>query len=224
MSLPDTGYRLKNGVSFCRVDGRTLFLDLDADRYFCLSPTGERAFSLLVGGAMLDKDERAALDNLVRDGPLARAATQHAITGCDPPALPTRSRLDESVAVGTLALIGPAVSLMAAPLRLRTKGMAGVIAWLARRKAIGQDRATSQTTSQVAAAFARLRLVATERNNCLTRSVAVADRLLATGARPDLVIAVKLRPFYAHAWVQCDGWLVNDRHEFVRAYTPILVV
>jgi len=222
--LPATGYRLKHGVSFCRVDGRTLFLDLRADRYFCLSPMGERAFSRLADGAAVDNDDHDALENLVRDGPLARAATQHAITACNPPDLPARSRLDETEAIGNLALLGPAVSLMAAPLRLRIQGMAGAVAWLARRKASSSGRATPQATGHVAAAFARLRLVATERNNCLTRSIAVADRLLAIGARPDLVIAVKLRPFYAHAWVQCDGWLINDRHEFVRAYTPILVV
>jgi hypothetical protein len=38
------------------------------------------------------------------------------------------------------------------------------------------------------------------------------------------VIGVKLRPFAAHSWVQSGPWLVNDRIDMIRAYTPIMAV
>lgn len=222
--MPTSGYRLRRGVSFCQVDHRTLFLDTRADRYFCLSPRGERAFSRLAAGDPLDEESFSALENLVNDGPLERSAESASIVSCDAIEVPLRSRLDEAARASMPAAVAASLSLLAAPLRLRLRGLHAVIAWLRERKSANRCLATADAQKQAAAAFARLRLVAAERNNCLTRSIAVADRLIGIGARPDLVIAVKLRPFYAHAWVQCDGWLVNDRHEFVRNYVPILVV
>lgn len=38
------GYRLRSGISFCDVSGQLLFLDIVADRYFCLQPEAERGF------------------------------------------------------------------------------------------------------------------------------------------------------------------------------------
>jgi hypothetical protein len=39
-----------------------------------------------------------------------------------------------------------------------------------------------------------------------------------------LVIAVSLRPFLAHSWVQQGDVLLNERVDVARTFTPILVI
>ena len=41
------GFTLRNGISFCRVGDRIIFLDIVTDRYFCLSPEAEHSFRAL---------------------------------------------------------------------------------------------------------------------------------------------------------------------------------
>lgn len=222
-TAPPTGFGLKPGVSFCRVDGRCVFLDVPADRYFCLSPAGENAFARLIEGIALEDRDLATLDNLARTGPLVRDPSS-TIAPCAAIDVPQASYLDVTAAPGLREMVAAITSLIRSPLRLRLFGLNRTLVRLERRKRRSAASVAPDRPREVASAFARLRLVATEKDNCLTRSIAVAERLISIGAAPQLVIAVKLQPFYAHAWVQCDSWLVNDRHEFVRNYTPILVV
>ncbi|ACO31647.1 MULTISPECIES: lasso peptide biosynthesis B2 protein [Acidobacterium] len=46
---------------------------------------------------------------------------------------------------------------------------------------------------------------------CLQRSAATAVMFRRQGYAADLVIGVQLLPFYSHAWVECNGRVVNDR-------------
>lgn len=50
---------------------------------------------------------------------------------------------------------------------------------------------------------------------CLQRSAATACLLRKYGVRAQLVIGAQQRPFKAHAWVEVDGCVVNDK-----PYTP----
>jgi hypothetical protein len=50
---------------------------------------------------------------------------------------------------------------------------------------------------------------------CLQRSAATACLLRRYGVRADLVIGAQQMPFKAHAWVEVDGRVVNDK-----PYTP----
>jgi hypothetical protein len=218
-------YQLKDGVSFCRVADQTVFLDLSADRYFCLSPVGQQSFDRLVRGETLAQDDLATLKDLTVVRPITNEAKYDAITPCLSIDFPQLSLLDEDCArPGGLDVVLAASCLVASSVGLRIFGLRTVVAQLSARKIRAAGRIAPTELAKVAGAFARLRYVATERDNCLTRSIAVAGRLTVCGAQPSLVIAVKLQPFGAHAWVQCDKLLVNDRHEFVRDYTPILVI
>lgn len=218
-------YQLKDGVSFCRVADQTVFLDLSADRYFCLSPVGQRSFDRLVRGETLAQNDLAILKNLTVVRLITNEAECVAITPCLSIDLPQHSLLDADRARPEgLDVILAASWLIASSVRLRIFGLRTIVAQLKARKIGAAGRIEPTKLAKVAGAFARLRYVATERDNCLTRSIAVAGRLTACGAQPSLVIAIKLQPFGAHAWVQCDKLLVNDRHEFVRDYTPILII
>lgn len=74
-------------------------------------------------------------------------------------------------------------------------------------------------------AFERLRpLVFTSRAQCLLDSLALVRFLGLDGFMPRWVIGVRLAPFAAHSWVQCGPVVLNDQHEFVRQFRPILAV
>ncbi len=75
------------------------------------------------------------------------------------------------------------------------------------------------------AAYERLRPFAlSAHNNCLHDSLTLVAFLACEGAFPRWVIGVKTRPFGAHAWVQQGVTVLNDQHEVVRQFRPILVV
>lgn len=56
---------------------------------------------------------------------------------------------------------------------------------------------------------------------CLQRSAAVTCFLRWRGIPAEMVIAVQKMPFRAHAWVECDGVVVNDRPEVQKNFVVI---
>ena len=216
---------LRAGLSFCLLEDRLLFLDVPADRYFCLSRAAEQAVLRLYQGEPPDAADRAKLADLARTGLIVPSDRPGGIAPCIAPPVATRSLLEASpirpnVTDRTAALL----HLTLAATELRIAGFARAIARAARHKCRAQERARSDRVAAVAAAFAACNALVSAQDRCLPRSIAVAHRLMRLGARPDLVIAVKLGPFKAHAWVQWGDALVNERIETARMFTPILVL
>jgi hypothetical protein len=78
---------------------------------------------------------------------------------------------------------------------------------------------------EAVAAFHALRpLLHTSRDRCLQDSLALVGFLASEGVAAHWVIGVKSAPFAAHAWVQSGSLVLNDLHDNVRHYKPILVV
>ncbi|RZI56887.1 MAG: lasso peptide biosynthesis B2 protein [Rubrivivax sp.] len=83
----------------------------------------------------------------------------------------------------------------------------------------------SEAMRSALVAFDRLRPLAfTARDRCLHDSLALTMFLASEGHRARWVIGVKLSPFGAHSWVQYGRTVLNDQHDYVRAFRPILVV
>jgi hypothetical protein len=57
---------------------------------------------------------------------------------------------------------------------------------------------------------------------CLQRSAAAACLLKTYGVSAQMVIGAKLWPFAAHAWVEVDGRVVNDKPYMPELYTLLL--
>ncbi|MES2450686.1 MAG: lasso peptide biosynthesis B2 protein [Pseudomonadota bacterium] len=216
---------LRTGISFCCVDGRLLFLDVIADRYFCLSEPAEKCFLGLVeaGGRVADRED--ALDSLISRGMLVEAPVP--LKPCTLPALPEESVLDQPLPRGSLRqAVGALGRLTAVQLRLKIAGLARTLFAISVMKARlepvrgNQDMLLCRTM----AGFGRATGIATILDNCLGQSIAIAHDMLARGLRPDVVLGVRLGPFNAHCWVQCENRLVNDRFDMVRTFTPILVI
>ncbi|WP_431261872.1 lasso peptide biosynthesis B2 protein [Roseateles chitinivorans] len=85
--------------------------------------------------------------------------------------------------------------------------------------------AVHESVRLAALAFERLRPLAfSARDRCLHDSLSLVFFLFAEGLSARWVIGVKTNPFGAHSWVQSGRTVLNDQHEFVRAFRPILVV
>jgi hypothetical protein len=75
------------------------------------------------------------------------------------------------------------------------------------------------------AAFMHLRpLFFTARQACLLDSLTLLNFLARYRVFPTWVFGVKTDPFYAHCWVQQGGFVFNDTPDYVRGFSPILVV
>ena len=218
-------YQLKQGISFCTVAGRCIFLDVPSDRYFALAEDAEASFLKLVEGRALTKSDLEVLSRLGGTGPLtivdgeqSALATRNA-----PPAvgslldhLPGRSGVSETVRA--------LWHLRSAERSLRRLGLAGALTKVAARKQNAPGGVSQGRVEAVAAGFRAASAFSTKLDQCLPRSLAVAARLLAIGGKPDLIIGVKLQPFQAHCWVQIEGQLVNEWQEVASAFTPILAL
>ena len=73
-------------------------------------------------------------------------------------------------------------------------------------------------------AFEYSKLLRTAADRCLARSIALAGCLAATGDQCQVVLGVTSLPFSAHCWAQKGDVVLNDTHEEVLRYTPILVI
>jgi hypothetical protein len=74
-------------------------------------------------------------------------------------------------------------------------------------------------------AFSHLRpLFYTAKDACLLDSLTLVNFLASYDCFPQWVFGVKTDPFYAHCWVQQQDFVFNDTPDYVRGFSPILVV
>lgn len=94
-----------------------------------------------------------------------------------------------------------------------------------RRERLQNADDASGHIANVVSTYLRLRpLLFTARDRCLYDSLTLVTFLAAERISAHWVIGVRIRPFAAHSWVQHDDVVLNDQHERVRAYRPILVI
>lgn len=87
------------------------------------------------------------------------------------------------------------------------------------------DLARTDALQREVSAYMHMRpFVLTARDRCLHDSLTLIRFLAARALFPNWVIGVRTRPFAAHSWVQSGNMVLNDLHENVRAFHPILVV
>lgn len=220
------GFALRPGISFCEVGDQLLFLDVPADRYFCLGESAEREFQLLLktgGPAAAD----GAVARMLKTGLLVEADGASLPTPSRAPQAPSSSLLDRPLpAAGTWLRLGVLRGLVVARLAVRLQPLERVLEQLVLRKARTRLRQADQADvmQEVAAAFDWTRTMMRSHDQCLPRSLAAAHRLAALGVEADFIMGVSLNPFAAHSWVQCGPCLVNDRLDAVRHFTPILCI
>lgn len=221
------GFTLRSGISFCDVSGRLLFLDVMADRYFCLGPEAEKAFRIAMRDRYTAPPGAGPLKRLIEARMLIATADESVPMPCQAPAAATGSLLDCIDVPATMRLrLGVLRDIAAARFDLKYRNLQQVLAAVAKQKCRPGPcpGETGRTASQIAAAFQWSGNLMRSHDQCLPRSVAAARRLASMGVAADLIIGVRLNPFAAHSWVQCGQWLVNDRADNVRPFTPVLIL
>lgn len=219
---------LAPGLSFCDAPGGRIFLDLVQDRYFCLGPAADAAFSAMVGSGKPDDEQRARLAALEQAGILVDDPFGACPRPCrQPPLLASPLDEDDLVRPSAARVLGTVWAIRRAKLSLRWTSLAtvcGRITALKERHAQDLRRGRPDELARIAAAVAASGRVVDTLDQCLPCSIAVMRQCLAANIAAQLSIGVKLHPFGAHAWVAADGIVLTDRLELVRPFTPLLII
>ncbi|TCU51838.1 transglutaminase superfamily protein [Novosphingobium sp. PhB57] len=220
------GYALRRDLTYCEVSDRLVFLDLAADRYFCLSPGLEAGFRAIAAGyadtSPTEETRALLLAGLISETPAPTDARP-----CASPNPVHRSLLDAPTGTARPLTIGLLTGGIAfARMALRIGRFHQTILRLSQRKAaIGRGRDFDPLAMrELATQFEWTARLTQAHDRCLPRSLALAHHAVTRGWPVDLVIGVQLRPFAAHCWVQAGFDLLNDRIDAVRPFTPILIV
>jgi len=90
-----------------------------------------------------------------------------------------------------------------------------------RRYPVRAQRITPESVNQIVSAVDRASIWYWKQVLCLQRSAATACLLKSHGLRAELVIGSQSLPFKAHAWVEVEGQVVNDK-PYVRDIYAVL--
>lgn len=210
------------GVHFCLLRGRAIFLDLPRDRYIAAGTEVAVALERAIEGREPSDTERQALERLVSRGLLAVTAD----TGASPRATAASAPLRELDELPPARARWVAASLafqLRAALELRYRSLAQVVA-ARRTRCLRHHTAHRVAVEQLSAAFAASNILVSAHERCLLKSLALFDMMHWAGHRPTLIFGVRDHPFNAHAWVQRDDCVLNDTVDRAAMYQPILVV
>jgi Transglutaminase-like superfamily len=237
-------YRLADHVRACCINDQVVLLDLRRSKYLGvggpqLSALGEfiadwpaRKINQTVG-EVGDSHPRSATEAWFRT-----LREQLMLTD-----KPTPAKQDPSLGEPLLTLntdiAGPqtsiwrnlihlaaAASVATVWMRCRTlSDIAGSIRRLRKPPLIAGDHGDFNKLSANVSSYLQVRpFMLTAHDQCLRDSLTLVSFLAMRGIYPTWVIGVKTRPFGAHSWVQSGNVVLNDSHDYVRAYRPILVV
>lgn len=212
---------LQSNLWFCRIGRGFVFLDVKRDRYFELTTIATREFEkfLVTPRAMV-----ADFPQLRKLGLIVPADAQQ---------LPDASRLPVPVYASTALRNGPnnAMEVAVALLNetrvrrgLRRGGLHGFISQLNAGQGQLSAGLKDPMVCRAIRAFELAKLLRSPANLCLSRSIALTQRLRALGCHANLVMGVRILPFAAHSWTQFGEIVLNDTCEEVARFQPILIV
>jgi len=218
------GYRLADHLSYCLVGDIPIFLDLQADRYVCLSESAKMAFESLVespapSAAMAPVIERLEASGLLQyhkgETRLAAVTAQSVYSEADLAGSRTSSQ-------EILAAFGHVCS---AELQYKKRSLLeNIVGFQARKARAKPVHSAEAKVRSIAQAHRLIRRIVPSTDRCLQRSLALAGHLAAVGIPASLIFGVTLAPFSAHCWVQYGSMVLNDRMDHVAQRSQILVI
>jgi Transglutaminase-like superfamily len=237
-------YLLPFHIRFCLVAEGAIFLDLRHDKYFALDPVQTSALGTLAAEWPVDRavdvlkqsgGETAGTDigdALVKAGLLTRSPTEGRLLAPQTP-LPAHEELWPFDTRGTspvrLSSLRPYMkAYVRVSLSLRFGTLEHVAQRVATRKAHASEEQRElqlEKTKELLAVYRVLQAFTfTAKRACLFDSLLLIDFLAQHGLYPDLMVGVCTGPFVSHCWVQQDEFILNGTTQYVRRFTPILVI
>lgn len=215
--------QLRADVHWCECDGRAVFIDTLADRYFCLPELANDAFLRLAAAQPLPGDA-ARLRSLVESEILLETEAPAPIPPPPPIDTPTHDIIDRHNPKSWLAILSMFVAEIRAARVLRKRPFHEILE-SARRQPLGRrPPKPARTIEAIASAAAALSFITGSHDRCLVRALAVQALCKASGSKSNLVFGVVAHPFTAHCWVQVGSAVIVGEYEHARLYTPILVI
>lgn len=233
--------RLAPHVRACHSDGQVILLDLQRNKYVGVGGRHLTALAAAVEGwprSPVEQDVPDApvdVDVLTRQlrsqGLLTDQAAEQLPNGFIEEATVSLDTEDasRSATIGARRLSHFLQSAAGAAMWLRFRSLLWIAHAVADRRARLEGRgsrpAPLDAMRNAVAAYEKLRpLVFSAHDRCLQDSLALVGFLAHEGIFPRWVIGVKTRPFGAHSWVQSGAIVLNDQHDHVRRFHPILIV
>ena len=219
-------FQLSDHVHWCNCEGRAVFLDIRADRYFCIPKTSNDAFLRLAARRMQPSD-KDLLDALVARGLLIETKSNGGIRPAPVIDAPTHDLADERrQSAAILWVLRSLAAELGAAWRLRIREFQAVIEGARNRvrTTTGECDSASVALQAIASASASAALVIRSHDRCLVRALAAHALCARAGVKPELVFGVTAHPFAAHCWVQLGSTVLVGGFEQARLYTPILVI
>lgn len=242
MQAPDTprpGLRLADHVRACCVDSSVILLDMRRGRYMGVAAGGSTEARALVDAldgrpsppvGSSSSADAVDIDRLCSPLLAQGMVTREPPTGRQPTTFrePVQSlNADDVIAypsIGWRRTIRLLRETFATSLQLRLRSLEQIADAVSAQQAC-TDPTVLPALLEAVAAYLRLRLyVFTAHDQCLNDSLTLLRFLAAERLSATWVIGVKVRPFGAHSWVQWGDTVLNDQHDRVRGYRPILVV
>ena len=233
--------RLASHVRACSSDGQVILLDLRNNQYLGVGGTESDALADQVEGWPAGPESAGAGATSATVTALTqRLLSRGLLTHTSSERLPDirlaeasasfdveNALADSGITARRLGRFLQSAAIAALWLRCRSLHSiaAAVAARRERQRIPAPDAGSFDAMTSGAAAYERLRpFVFSAQHECLHDSLALVGFLATEGVFPRWVIGVKTRPFGAHSWVQSGGTVLNDLHENVRRFRPILVV
>lgn len=225
-------HRLRKGLSYCRIDGHVIFLDILSDRYFRLSDSMEAAFMSFAYGGRNTEAELAMLaeKNILTTEPWAVEGNDAGLSIM----LPARSVFEQSGPSRSLSLpvLLEVVALVLSTRRaLRAHRLAYVIESLVRYRRKHAGNPPPQTTTlapkiicNAANSFRCARLYLPVTMSCLLDSLSLIKFLSRRQISANIVFGVTRDPFAAHCWAQIGDTVLNDTVGNAAAHMPIRII
>ncbi|MFP1132990.1 lasso peptide biosynthesis B2 protein [Asticcacaulis sp. W401b] len=211
-------YRLTPAYEACLCDGQIILLDLSTDRYWLAPPSQLAALCAVLDPGTRGEVNTSDLQDLLR----AKIIEPCRASDLPAPSLPPADGARPAF-VTHLSLTGVILALM---YQVRAIWLLQVhsLDWI--RDHIRTQKHPTRSHSAMALAtvlqsFAQSERILPSTDKCLRRSLALRLYLKAHGIDAKLVVAARLRPFGAHAWVQQGPHVLNDHLERVRPFTPL---
>jgi len=222
-------FRLRENLSFCFAGDTAVFLDIEADRYFCVPDETAAALRSLAEGQALAHGEVAALQTLLSRGLLIHHEDD-TISSVWPATLSQPdSEIQDSTGKGipilATAYAGLATRRMVS--RLKREPLRAILLQLRARKPFPNEVPLARAEvflQRTASAFAHSQLFVASEDRCLARSLAIVSVCYERGVVPSLAVGVRTSPFTAHCWAQIGTRVLNDSAEHASQFTPVLVL
>ncbi|MPY89809.1 MAG: lasso peptide biosynthesis B2 protein [Luteitalea sp.] len=112
------------------------------------------------------------------------------------------------------------IALVVVDVMLWTGGFAR-LRWFMGRRAVAPRRPVPGDVQRICAAVDRASLGYVRQTTCMQRSAAAARLLRRAGVSANVVVGCRRLPFYAHAWVEVEGQVVNDRPTVQERYPEL---